>query len=453
MKVKSENSAANIWATHAAPHLVISVEALAEQHNLQKLDPKWMTDQATAARRLREIAGLLVPNIAGYQFDWTDLANEDCMNFQGDFVEALKELDALGDCDFEELSSYVEHLQDTLLRDKKPLTKDELETVLDFFAEPTQAAVKGNPLLSLLPEPLKHAQDILKARRIEFAKAYTEPTLEGRYMPVVLTCSLEAPTIKVGGDLQFWFYMEPGHTNEYGPWVHDIYASLITVDDDGATELIGYMTGNLILGALGGSLLSDNFWNVMDCHSQKLNDVWKVIQTDLLEANGYDSLEEWTAVEADESTDTSSIVVPYLTVASAYRGRGVGEVLLRALYQVTTDATHHNPYERIDREFFERAGSGMEGEDADEFEAAQLDMLGQLEGSPTRLIVLGIPGEPPEVRMASPLQAYSTVKLKRTKAASAVEDAKRKLMAHFQKMTVEDGMHVLCYDPYDYPYT
>lgn len=412
--------------------------------------PNVMAENALAYQQVQEAARQNSPE---GPINWEDWFMDVYPNGQS-FTEIVKDVKNIPEWCIEPIYNYLAEAAETA--NGKPFEDLSRETINGLFAfinEPTDEIAKTNPILKVLPDAHKMMLDIEAARRTQYAKIMCQRCPQ----PIALQATLLTPEqlkIKYEGVFELWVWVSPD-SNNINPEKPDIYllsASLLfypAATPDKA-ELIGILSGHYIPTSNADHVIHhSDLLEVMDAHSQMLNDVWKSIYGELLPSLSKDDIQEL----ADDIDDYVGICVPWISIAAPHRGNKLALYLLHAVAGVCAEAGTH-AYEN------EIADDHQDEDDDDvddwlEEDDGEYSPFTMLEENPICLYVLPIEGTRPEVMDWNPIARTSLEKLPPKKVLDMdIERRRAGLCRYFGSINDTQTAFVLhTYDPWSYTNT
>lgn len=299
--------------------------------------------------------------------------------------------------------------------------------------------------------------------------------------PVVLhaVAPLPPPVASViPGKTEVWVWVSPDNNNieHESPDIFNVNASLVWEQSPGDHVILAAIKARLLPTAFPGKENDGaNLFEVMDAHSQGLNDVWKTIKGEVLPAFDADTMWELSSMFGSETG--GSLCVPHIVVNEAFRGHRLGVFLLRSVGEVLS---------RADDFAFDLAGTSsvspadgvcegvatgvnvgdMNGgeddvdDDWDDEEDRAASSPGWLHevlaNNPIVLVVLPIEGERPIERPVRGILARGSLAKEgpRRVRDKGVEARRVALGTYFLSLNADQpGFHVHAYNPWDYPFT
>lgn len=335
--------------------------------------------------------------------------------------------------------------------DESLLEDDELLDALHSFPDkPDPEVAAHHPILMAIPDICELARGWTTFSRARAARAF----IDARTPQALL---FHESTLRLAGDAESKCFCtvrlsESHGSAEFEDMMLWDYQCTIWVEptDDGPWVPAAVMTGILIDPYRNRYLVDpENFKWQMDAHSAFLNDVWKVLQFEYFEPNGYASITDYAQAHPWRSFATMNV-----EVAPAFRGRD----LLTCLVQTFVDAAAES-CNQFDLNWQDIHEDGL-GECEPEFAI-----------TPPGVLIFPVEGSRPasnEVPWGNVLLAGSPRKVSQKDIAvdPKVEDTRCKLEARFRSLSgrvilsdplsggeEEEPVDILVYNPWDYPIT
>lgn len=418
---------------------------VAQHHDAGQLifDPAVMVAEAEAYRAFHAAAR---QPVVESDFDWDWLLSEGFG--EGRLAGLLPDLEHFPDWAEEYVWEYfVDLATQQSSQSFEIVSDDEWEQLSAFMREPSQAIADTHPVLRHVPNAVSSMHAIEASRRYLLAKS----VCERRGEPVVLRAQVANEAVASSDALELWIWLAPDDNNmeHDAPDVFILSASLIQRTNEGTGEIIAILHGQYIpLLMRGGFVHPDTLFEIMDAHSQKLNDVWKDVHGVFLRRLKLKKLRQL-------AVDYRGVAFccPWIEVEESHRGQGLSAKLLRAVAetcQAAPDFSYLPPLDETEDPF--EFSEEDDEEDAPAHPGSHIDML---EANPIRLFVIQVEGSRPEAPSRNLLARSDVRKVSERKDYnSSVERRRIALERYFQRINdPSTGFHIHTYNPWDYPFT
>lgn len=427
-----------------------------------RFNPAEMTAEIEALQRIRRF----VANASPQQVD--GYASYAEPGYSGSYSNAAKLL-FMSAWDADDALEYIARVASAR---GVSISDDCFEKIAKWVESGADLAGHG-PEIAGIPEASELVRRVVETGRLEFARE----VLSAALAPSVLKGDFTLPTSgegRPGKAVELWVWVAPDSNNiePQNPDVFVLSAVLVVrADDTQRGEVIAGLGGVLVPTIVGGKFNNGAaLFEVMDAHSQLLNDVWKTVKAEVLPALGAQSVLE---LAGRFTLGGGSICVPWVVVSERHRGNGLGEFMLRAVAATIESADSCSwPCEVSgdDMQTYREmtANESVDGDDDEDWDddeewTPQDGMANPgwitnvLIENPIVLMVLAIEGTVPETsRVVNATLRSSTAKEgPRRVVDEKAEIRRRKLTKYFLAMneTKQRAFHVHTYNPWDYPNT